>query len=152
MHGTAEWVQSGVAVITTIEFFLYPLSLLLAFFVIEGFVRFAAALISSEVVPSLPVVLGYNIIAAFEKRKALARLRSLPQDQFELLPGERIRISSPHAKLSWTPTTTITISDRWYEVEAEMPSTSPLEWVYLLRPAPAGKILRRLERYDPPQQ
>lgn len=150
MRGTAEWVQSGTAVIITIEFLIYPLSLLLAYLAIEGLVRFAAGMITSEVVPSLPVVLGYNFITGLQRRREMARLRSLPPDQWQVLPAEKIQIASAQAKPGWTAVATIAIGERWYEVESERSGPAPLSWVYVLRPAPAGKILRRLEHYDPP--
>lgn len=56
MNGRPEWVQSGGVAIITFEFFLYPLSLLLLYLGLEGFLRFAAGITASEVVPSLPVV------------------------------------------------------------------------------------------------
>jgi hypothetical protein len=150
MRGTAEWVQSGAALIITIEFFLYPISLLLAYFAIEGFIRFAAGIIASEIVPSLPVALGYKIIATSQRRKEMTRLRSLPPDQFQLLPAKKVRIASAQRKPGWTATTTIAIGEHWYEIEAEQSGPPPLSSIYVLRPAPAEKILRRLEHYDPP--
>jgi len=150
MRGTAEWVQSGTAVIITIEFFIYPLSLLLAYLVIEGLVRFAAGMVTSEVVPSLPIVLGYKLTTRLQRRREMARLRSLPPDQWQVLPAEKIQVASAQAKPGWTAMATIAIGERWYEVESERSGPAPLSWIYVLRPAPAGKILRRLERYDPP--
>ena len=150
MRGTAEWVQSGAAVIITIEFFFYPFSLLLAYLAVEGFVRFAAGIITAEVVPSLPVVLGYKVIARLHRRKETARLRSLPADQFQILAAEKVQIASAQAKPGWTAMATIVIGERWYEIESERSAPAPLSWIYVLRPAPAGKILRRMERYDPP--
>jgi hypothetical protein len=123
--------------------------LLLAYFAIEGFVRFAAGVITSEVVPSLPIVLGYKIIAGSQRRKEMARLRSLPPDQLQALSADKIQIASAQPKPGWTTMATITIGERWYEIESERSGPAPLSWIYVLRPAPAGKILRRLERYDP---
>jgi hypothetical protein len=150
LRGTAEWVQSGTAVIITVEFFLYPLSLLLVYLAIEGFARFAAGIVTSEVVPSLPIVLGWKIIAGLQTRREMARLRSLPPDQLQVLPAEKLEIASAQPKPGWTASATIAIGEHWYEVESERSGPAPLSWIYVLRPAPAGKILRRLERYDPP--
>jgi hypothetical protein len=152
MRGTVEWVQSGAAVIITIEFLFYPLSLLLAYLAIEGFVRFAAGVITSEVVPSLAVVLSYKIIDTLQRRKEVARLRSLPPDQFQVLAAERIQIASAQAKPGWNAMATIVIGERWYEIEDERAGPAPLSRIYVLRPAPAGKILRRLERYEPSRE
>jgi len=152
MRGTAEWVQSGTAVIITLEFFLYPLSLLLAYLAIEGFIRFAAGMITSEVVPSLPVTLGYKIMARMQRSNQMARLRSLPPDQFQALAAEKIQIASAQPKPGWTAMVTIAIGERWYELESERSGAAPFSWVYVLRPAPAAKILRRLEHYDPPDE
>jgi len=150
MRRTPEWVQSGTAVIITFEFFLYPLSILLLYFLFEGLARFLAGLITSEVVPSLPAVLVFKSIALLERKRTRDELSELPLDRFERLPGDKIRITSAQAKAGWNASVTISIDGRWYELEAEERASGQLSYVYLLRPAPIGKILRRIEHYQIP--
>lgn len=150
IHGTSEAVQSGTAVLITLEFLMYPVSLIVLYFFCEGLVRFAAGVTSSEVVPSLPVVLVFKLVQIRERRRHATYLRSLPCDRVESLPDYRIRISSALPKSGWNSSITISIADRWLEVESQQIATGPLPYVYLLRPAPEGKILRRLEQYEPP--
>lgn len=152
MNGQAEWVQSGSAAIVTFEFFLYPLSLLLLYFMFEGLLRFAAGIATSEVVPSLPVVLAFKAMETVEKRREIKHILSLPPDRVEMLPNGNVRIASALHKAGWDASITIGLDDRWYEVEREMQENGPLPWVYLLRPSPIGKIFRRVEQYEPQRE
>lgn len=148
MKGTPEWFQSGTAVLITFEFLLYPISLLLGYFLMEGLVRFAAGLITSEAIPTLPVWLGFKLIEFEQARKRARRLKLMPADQFELLTEQRVRIRSALRKAEWNGSVTISIDERWYEIESEERGSAPYVYIYLLRPASPGKILRRLERYE----
>lgn len=150
MNGRPEWVQSGGAAIITLEFFLYPLSFLLLYLAIEGFLRFAAGIAASEVVPSLPVVCAFKVAESVKKRRQTKQEISLPADQLEVLPDGHLRVSAARPKASWNATITIGIEDHWYEVEHEMRASEPRSWVYVLRPSPAGKIFRRVEHYQCP--
>jgi hypothetical protein len=47
-----EAVQSGVIILTTMEFFLYPLSILLLYFALEGAARCVSSAITSTIVPA----------------------------------------------------------------------------------------------------
>ena len=149
MTGTPEWFQSGTAVLITFEFLLYPISLILLYLAVEGVVRFAAGVITSEAVPTLPVWLGFKLIQLRQRRKQVRRLNSLPPDRFEVLSDQRLRISSTLPKAGWNGSITISIDDRWYEIESEGVGSAPCRYTYVLRPASPGKILRRLERYPP---
>jgi hypothetical protein len=147
MNGRAEWVQSGGAAMITLEFFLYPVSSLLLYFMLEGFLRFAAGIAVSEVVPSLPLVLVFSGMEAAKKRREAKRVLSLPEDRVEILPDGRLRIASALRKSGWDASITIGIDGSWYEVESEVREGEPRPCVYRLRPAPIGKIFRRVEHY-----
>jgi len=83
----------------------------------------------------------------YRRAKPLAEI----PDTFENLPeGERVRIASAHPKPGWNATITIDIGGRWYEIEKEETGMPPRACIYLLRPAPLGKILRKYEQYMPP--
>ena len=145
-------MQSGGVVIVTFEFFLYPLSLLLLYLGLEGFVRFAVGIAASEVVPSLPVVCALKMAEAARKRQETKQKLSLPPDHVEVLPDGHIRIAAARLKPGWNATITIDLDDTWYEVEREIRASEPRSWVYVLRPSPTGKIFRRVERYDRPPE
>jgi hypothetical protein len=152
MNGRPEWVQSGGAAIITFEFFLYPLSLVLLYFALEGFLRFAAGITASEVVPSLPVVCAFKIAELTINRKERKQKLSLPPDHVEVLPDGRVRIAAALPKPDWNATVTIGMDDTWYEVEGEMRGSEPRSWIYVLRPSPIGRIFRRVEHYERPPE
>jgi hypothetical protein len=92
MRGSSEVVQSGTAVLVTFEFLIHPLSLLRLYFAGEGLVLFSAAIVTSEIVPSLPVVLTLKLVQLQERRREDRRIQSLPPDLVERLGGDRLRI------------------------------------------------------------
>ncbi|MBZ5533345.1 MAG: hypothetical protein LAO20_18095 [Acidobacteriia bacterium] len=147
----SETVQSGVLIIITLEFFLYPLSFLLLYFCLEGAARFFTALIGSEVVPSLPVTLFFSARDRLRRRHETQRLSSLPPDIATQLPDGRWRIATAHARPSWSnPSLTIGIAGEHYELERMDRGPLPHPFIYFLRRAPVGKILRGYEEYDAP--
>jgi hypothetical protein len=69
-------------------------------------------------------------------------------DQLENLPEGRMRIASVGAKTGWNANT-IGLNGQWFEIEREESDALPRPFVYILRPVPPGKILRRYEeRYE----
>lgn len=149
MKGTTEVLQTGAALVITLEFLLYPLSLLLLYLALEGLARFAAGLVASEVVPSLPVAACFRLLEYRARRRQQTYAASLPRDSCEPLPEGGLRISSALSKPRWTDTVTISIHGRWYAVERQERAAPPRSFVYVLRPAPVGHVLRRLEEYEP---
>lgn len=138
----------------SLEYVLFhPLGLFLLYLSVEGFIRFVSGLFVSETVPSLPVVLAFKIKTYAQRKKEerdLLPLASIP-DSFEALPdGERVRIAASRAKLKWNASLTIGIEGEWYEVEREERGPLPRPYVYVLKRASIGKILRAYEEYDPP--
>jgi hypothetical protein len=145
--------QGWFTIVFFFEYLMFhPLGLLLFYLSLEGFTRFIAGLCLSEVVPSLPIVLAFTIKRYVEYRKTQGKLQVLAAvpDSLEVLAdGERLRIAASCAKTAWNASITIGVGGQWYEVEREEKGTPPREHVYLLRLAPAGKILRGYEEYDP---
>jgi len=64
--------------------------------------------------------------------------------------GERLRIAASLAKTKWNPSLTIGIQGEWYEVEKSEEAPPPRSFVYVLRRAPVGKVLRAYEEYELP--
>ena len=144
-----EKAQAGTMVLSSFEFFLYPVTLVLLYFILEGAVRFAGGLCFSEVVPTFPAFAGCKIFALRQGRHAKEQERNAPPDLVEWLEDERIRIARPLPKSEWNSSITIGIGGKWYEVEKEQRDVPPYSYIYVLRPAPAGKILRGYEEYHP---
>src|SRR5579884_684308 len=129
--GTHEAIQGGVALIIALEYLLYPLSILWIYLALEGFTRFVGGIIAAEVVPSLPVTLGYKIFqwetwSAIQKQPASA----LP-DTVEFL-SDGLRICSAQLKPAWDGSITIGVQGEWYSVEQCETGTLPRSYVYIL--------------------
>jgi len=140
--------STGSAVITALvvlEYLLHPLSLLLLYIALEGAVRLIGSLITAEVVPSLFVFLLFKISAT---SRSIRRHRPSVADILERLPDSRIRISSAEPKAGWSSSVTIGIDGQWFEVEHTERVQPPRPYVYVLRPAPPGKVLRGYQEYS----
>ena len=146
--GTSETVQSTALIISTLEFLIYPASLVLLYFALEGLARFAAGLISAEVVPSLPVFVAFRVIEKRRQRLEARRLASLPADIVEFLTEGRIRIASARFRPAWKSTITIGIRGEFYEIENKEPGYPGRRFVFVLKPAAIGRALRAYEEYD----
>ena len=146
--GKNEAVQTGAVIIVTLEYLLHPLASLSLYLAIEGLFRFMAGLVSAEVLPSFLVVLAIKA-GNFSSRLSEQRQKmNLVPDTVENLADGRIRIASGNAKNNWNASITIGMQGHWFEVESVEQGAPPRVYVYLLRPAPPGKILRGYEEYD----
>ena len=148
-----ETTQAWFLVVFFIEYVLFhPLALLLLYLSLEGMVRFLGGLCFSEVIASLPVVLAFKANSFIRRRQTerkIAPLAAIPDSFESLADGNRVRIASALAKPNWTASLTIGVHGEWYEVEREETGTPPRAYVYVLRRAPVGKILRAYEEYSP---
>jgi hypothetical protein len=148
-----ETTQAWFLVVFFIEYVLFhPFALLLLYLALEGSVRFVSGVCLSEVVPSLPVVLAFKATALIRRnqtQRKLAPLAAIPDAYEVLADGKHLRIASALAKATWTANLTIGIHGEWYEVEREETGAPPRVYVYVLRRAPIGKILRGYEEYFP---
>ena len=131
-----------------LDYLLHPFSLFLLYLTIEGFIRFVGGLITGEVVPSLAVSLLFKAFNSFSRARDRRQSVLLPVDLLENLPEGRIRIASAGTKAGWNTSTTIGLNGQWFEIEREESGMPPRAFIYILRPAPPGKILRRYEVYD----
>ncbi|HEY2114457.1 MAG TPA: hypothetical protein VGJ51_05185 [Candidatus Angelobacter sp.] len=147
MAGSNETGQAIVALIVVLDFLIHPLSLLLLYFAIEGLVRFAGGLITGEIVPNLLVSLYFKTTDSASR--SLARRSASPvADIADRLADGRIRICSASQKTGWNSSITIGIGGQWFEVESEEQASPPRTFVYILRPASPGKVLRGYQEYD----
>jgi hypothetical protein len=69
-------------------------------------------------------------------------------DIAERLADGRIKISSASQKTGWNSSITVGIGGQWFEVESEEQASPPRTYVYILRPASPGKVLRGYQEYD----
>jgi hypothetical protein len=154
IKGANGTTQAWLVLVFFLEYVIFhPLPLVLMYLAFEGMVRFLGGLCVSEVVPSLPVVLAFRIRSyILEKRtqRALQPLLSVPDSVEVLSGGERLRIAAALAKTKWNPSLTIGIQGEWYEVEKREEAPPPRSFVYVLRRAPVGKVLRAYEEYELP--
>ncbi len=146
--GQGEAIQAGITVVVFLEFLLHPLALLLLYLAIEGFLRFMTGLVSGEVLPSFLVFFAFKAAKLQHQRRERRENTNLVPDSLENLPDGRIRIASARAKTNWNASITIGLGGAWFEVESTEHGASPRIYVYCLRPAPQGKILRGYEEYD----
>ena len=146
--GKSEAVQTGTVIIVTLEYLLHPLASFSLYLAIEGLLRFIAGLVSGEVLPSFLVVLVLKA-RSFSRRLSDRRQKmDLVPDTVESLSDGRVRIASGIAKNNWNASITIGLRGQWFEVEGLEQGTPPRVYVYLLRPASPGKVLRGYEEYD----
>lgn len=90
--------QAIIVVIVTLEYLIHPLSLFLLYLAAEGLVRFIGGLITSEIVPTLLVSLGFRAVDMFSRSRDRRQGAPLLTDILDHMPDGRIRIASPSTK------------------------------------------------------
>ena len=148
MAGSNETGQAMVALIVFLDFLIHPLSLLLLYLAIEGLVRFAGGIITGETVPNLLVSLYFKTADSMSRSLARRRSAAPVADIADRLADGRIRISSASQKTGWNSSITVGIGGQWFEVESEEQAPPPRTFMYVLRPASPGKVLRGYQEYD----
>ena len=146
--GSNETGQTIIAGIVLLDFLIHPLSLLLLYLAIEGFIRFAGGLITGEIVPNLLVSLYFKTADSVSRSSARRRGAPAVPDIAERLADGRIRIFSAGQKAGWNSSVTIGIGGQWFELESEAQAPLPRAFTYVLRPASPGKVLRGYQEYD----
>ncbi|MGH9532524.1 MAG: hypothetical protein ACRD2Q_09030 [Terriglobales bacterium] len=132
------------------EYIVQPVSLLLVFFVLEGMVRLTAAVVTGEVLPSLPlqfIAWAHGLGEGWKQEHDLG-----PRIVDTVAPGDAadhaLRIESCRPK-PWNSLTTISYDGQLYELVRELTGHPPRRFVYLLRKAPESKLVRGLHHYSP---
>jgi hypothetical protein len=148
MAGASDTVQAGAVVIVTLEYLIHPLSLFLLYLTMEGLIRFMGGLITSEIVPNLLVYSGFKAAGSLSRLQEQRRAAPPLPDTLDHLPDGCVRIASSAAKSSWNASITIGLNGQWMEVEREEQGPAPRPFVYILRPASPGKVLRGYQEYD----
>ena len=144
-------VQYGMGIVTTLEYLIQPLTLLLIYFALEGAVRLAGAAFTEQILPSLPLHLTAWAQERLAQRRAERALGPPVVDTVERGDGKEydLRIASCRSKPSWDRLMTVAYEDQFYEVVKEERAARPRPFVYLLKKIPESKVIRGLHRYRP---
>lgn len=148
MGGVNSTEEAVITVLVVFEFLFRPLPFFLVYVAMEGAIRFIGSLVTAEIVPSFLVFLFFKL--ADSASRSISRRREGPPvaDAIERCPDGRIRIVSAIPKPGWNSSVTIGINGRWFEVEREEHAQPPRPYVYVLRSAPPGKVLRGYQVYS----
>jgi hypothetical protein len=121
------------------------------FLMVEGAVRFLAALWSEQVLPTLPLQIVVWIQNAKESKQVDLQLGPLVADEIERGEGTPwdLRVLSCRAKPHWNPYMTIRFDGEFYQLMQEDISDGPRKFVYLLRKNPTGRLVVVVYDYDP---
>ena len=146
-----ETAVMGFGVLLLAAYLVHPITLLLEYFCLEGFVRALAALVTGEVLPTLPLVgaawaLGRTRAAAAEKALG-PRVADLVQTGDGSL--YHLLIASCRQKEGWDRLMTVSYQEKLYEVTHHEEGLPPRRFLYHLRSKPEGKVVRGLCHYDP---
>ena len=147
MDGVNSTGEAVVTILVVLEFLFHPLSFFLLYLAFEGAVRFIGSFVTAEIVPSLLVFAFFKLSGSISRSISLQRMSPPVEDAVERLPAGRIRIASAAVKAGWNSSVTIGINGQWFEVEREEHAQPPRPYVYFLRPAPPGKVLRGYQEY-----
>lgn len=141
-----------VLLFATLEYLIYPQHLALGYLAGEGVVRALGAFATGDLLPSLPLWLTARVQRRLQAKAAEVALGPRVPDtveQVEGLPYE-LRIASCRLKEKWKDKLlTISYEDQFYEVFREERDRPPRQFVYLLRRAPEGKVIRGHHHYRP---
>lgn len=148
--GTA--LLSAFGVIFFVAYLLQPITIILLYLSLEGFVRALEAIISDQVLPTLPLTLvslvHKRLIQMKEYRE---RIMAAPDI---VLPGDgnawHLKILSSLPKDEWDEMVTIACGEKTYRVIGREQGDDTHPYGYLLQRKPAGEIIRSLRHYELP--
>jgi hypothetical protein len=138
--------NKGTGIFMMAEFLLQPLHMLFVYLMYEGIVRFAAALISAQVIGSLPFYLMGWVHGLFDKGAHRHYIGKRIVDEV-IRDGESLVVRSSRPKLNWNPYMTIEFEDEFYQMVKEEPGEKPRRFTYHLRKNPIGRIVVTIDHY-----
>jgi len=158
---------------------LHPFTWFIAYFVVEGMVRFLAALSTEQILPSWPLVIAdwsygkltqrpnegdalhtpnakqqmQSLAAAVRRSAKTAGLTELRDELLEPAEGGDaiLEIHSWRPKAEWTPPRVVRVGGVYYRLEAAAEGSRPRPFIYRLRRLPAGVPGRNVLLYEPPR-
>jgi hypothetical protein len=153
--------------------FLHPLTWLIAWWALEGAVRFLGAAFTGSVLGILPLFLldkvwtrftsspraehpadtqnnWSSFFSSIRQRAAFLRNPALPDEvrYSEDATGEVMSIASSRPKSGWEPPRIIRCNDIYYRLEATSERPDPRPFLYVLRRLPAGVPGRTVISYS----
>jgi hypothetical protein len=148
-----ESAVRGFGIVLVLAYIITPLSILLIYFAIEGGVRLIGAVSTGEVVGSLPLTLLETGMGKWSAYQAERKQGPRIPDVITLSPvegsGYDLSVASCRCKPGWDHLMTISYHEKLYELADYLEGDAPRKHVYLLRYAPAHKVVRGLHHYDP---
>lgn len=140
-------------VILGLEYVFHPLGLIGIFLAAEGALRFSAAFLTDEVIPSLPIKLALLARDRLDARRKAKLLGPEVPDLLEQLPGKdgELLIHAQQPKEGWRVSITVAVDGEFYGIAQAETSTGQRPFTYLLRKLTAGTIIRGMYRYDRPR-
>lgn len=146
--GMNEGTQLWVLAIFLVDFLIQPLSIVLVYFTVEGFVRGYTAWLHGTVLPTLP----FHLIAKWQSRRDRQRndkaLGPLLADIVENLSVIELRISSSRPK-DWTTSTTVSYRGQMWELTAAEQVAGDRRFVYRLKIRSSNVAIRAIREYEP---
>ena len=151
MEKGGESAVMGFGLVLLGAYLVHPITLVLDYFCLEGVVRALAALVTGEVVPTLPLV---GVAWAQGRTQEAAGEKALGPRIVDLVqPGDGslydLLIASCRPKEGWDHLMTISYQEKLYEVTRREEGGPPRRFLYHLRRKPEGKVVRGLYYYDP---
>ncbi len=145
-----ERVQFGLGMAVYLEFLLLsPLTWVLAYLMGEGVVRFMAALITGEVLPTLPTKLIELGMLRLKRFAVESKLPPVVEDEVLSLGPIGYRVLSCREK-DWDLATTVRIGIRMFGVHTIENVGGARPHCYDLRPLPQGRLIRKLRTLSVP--
>jgi hypothetical protein len=142
----------SMGLIWLVDYLFNPLTLVIEYFVVEGVVRWVAALVTREVVPTLPLWVLALVHTKFDRWKAEHDLGPRVPDEVKRVtdtPDVDLIIASCRPKKEWHKLTSVAYQDEFFEIMDLQEGAPPRIFIYVLRKSPQGRVLRGIYQYHP---
>jgi hypothetical protein len=139
----------GGGVFMMADFALQPVNMLLLYFFLEGIVRYLAALVSHQVIGSLPLYAISGIHGLFDKANYRRYVGALVPDEVFRGNGNAfdLKVYSCRAKLHWNRYMTVEFEDQFYQYFQEEYGEPPRRFIYYLRKSAPGAPVVVVDHY-----
>ncbi len=152
MRVGGESAVRAFGLILLAAYIFLPSTLLVIYFAVEGLVRWVAAIVTGEVIGTLPVFVAEIVAAKYrahlDEKKQGERVPDLVSTPPVEGSGYDLMVASCRQK-DWNELSTISYNDALYELAHYFIADPPRRHVYLLRKAPVSKVVRGLHHYSP---
>lgn len=144
----SDGVQFGLGFTALVEYVFSPLSILLAYFALEGGLRLLAAVVTQETAGTLPLYVVAWAIGRVQARQADRALGPRMEDEVHRFVGidYDLGIASSRPK-KWDRLLTIEFEEKNYELYDQKLGPAPRPYIYLLKEISPGRLIRGLHHY-----